>query len=100
MLLTQHGFIGNVATPIDLSYLADTVIMLRYFEFEGALKKAISVVKKRSGGHEETLREFRLVKDQGIQIGEPLTDFVGVTTGVPTYTGRQTSILGPSTNHE
>jgi circadian clock protein KaiC len=94
MLLTQHGFIGNVATPIDLSYLADTVIMLRYFEFEGALKKAISVVKKRSGGHEETLREFRLVKDQGIQIGEPLVDFVGVTTGVPTYTGRQASILG------
>jgi circadian clock protein KaiC len=94
MLLTQHGFIGNIATPIDLSYLADTVIMLRYFEFEGALKKAISVVKKRSGGHEETLREFRLVKDKGIQIGNPLVDFIGVTTGVPTYTGRQTSILG------
>jgi circadian clock protein KaiC len=94
LLLTQHGFIGNVATPIDLSYLADTVIMLRYFEFEGSLKKAISVVKKRSGGHEATLRELRLIKDKGIQIGDPLTGFVGVTTGVPTFTGRQSAILG------
>ena len=94
MLLTQHGFVGNVATPVDLSYLADTVIMLRYFEFEGALKKAISVVKKRSGGHEEMLRELRLVRGQGIQIGRPLAGFLGVTTGVPTYTGAGASILG------
>ncbi len=79
LLLTQHGFVGNVDTPVDLSYLADTVIMLRYFEFEGALKKAISVVKKRSGGHEETLRELRLVREQGIRIGAPLAGFVGVT---------------------
>ncbi|HTV51327.1 MAG TPA: ATPase domain-containing protein [Steroidobacteraceae bacterium] len=94
LLLTQHGFIGNVATPVDLSYLADTVIMLRYFEFEGALKKAISVVKKRSGGHEETLRELRLVRGSGIQIGAPLAAFSGVTTGVPSYSGNADTILG------
>jgi circadian clock protein KaiC len=94
LLLTQHGFVGNVATPVDLSYLADTVIMMRYFEFEGALKKAISVVKKRSGGHEETLRELRLVNGEGIQIGAPLSGFSGVTTGVPTYHGASETILG------
>lgn len=94
LLLTQHGFVGNVATPVDLSYLADTVVMLRYFEFQGSLKKAISVVKKRSGGHEETLRELRLVKGSGIEIGEPLTAFSGVTTGVPTYVGTPGQILG------
>ncbi len=93
LLLTQHGFVGNTATPVDLSYLADSVIMLRYFEFHGALKKAISVIKKRSGGHEETLRELRLVKGHGISIGAPLTEFVGVTTGVPTYTGSPSTIL-------
>lgn len=94
LLLTQHGFVGNVATPVDLSYLADTVVMLRYFEFQGALKKAISVVKKRSGGHENILRELRLVRGKGIDIGEPLAGFVGVTTGVPTFTGTSTAILG------
>jgi circadian clock protein KaiC len=93
LLLTQHGFVGDMATPVDLSYLADTVIVLRYFEFQGALKKAISVVKKRSGGHEETLRELRLVKGRGIAIGAPLTHFVGITTGVPTYTGNPSTIL-------
>lgn len=96
LLLTQHGFIGDVATPVDLSYLADTVIMLRYFEFNGALKKAISVVKKRSGGHEEMLRELRLVRGRGIDIGAPLAGFVGITTGVPTFVGKQGAILGES----
>ncbi len=94
LLLTQHGFVGNVATPVDLSYLADTVVMLRYFEFQGALKKAISVVKKRSGGHEETLRELRLIRDRGIEIGAPLVGFTGVTTGVPSFAGSAESILG------
>jgi circadian clock protein KaiC len=98
LLMTQHGIVGQVETPVDLSYLADTVIFLRYFEFSGALKKAISVVKKRSGGHEQTLRELRLVNGRGIVIGDPLEAFRGVTTGVPTYTGTGTALSGSLTH--
>ena len=73
-------------SPIDLSYLTDTVVLLRYFEFHGAVKKAISVIKKRSGAHEETIREFRL-SPSGVFVGPPLSAFQGVFTGVPTYIG-------------
>ena len=93
LLLAQQGIVGTVRTPVDVSYLADSVIMLRYFEFDGAMKKAISVVKKRSGGHEETIREFKLVSGQGLTVGEPLTGFRGVLTGVPSFFGTGTSIL-------
>jgi circadian clock protein KaiC len=93
LLLTQHGLVGTMHTPVDLSYLADCVIMLRYFEFDGAMKKAISVVKKRSGGHENTIREFKLVRGTGLVVGPALTGFRGVMTGVPTYVGKPSSIL-------
>lgn len=79
----QHGLVGAaMQAPVDASYLADTVLMLRYFETRGEVRQAISVIKKRGGQHERTIREFRL-ESGGIQVGEPLRDFRGVLTGVP-----------------
>jgi circadian clock protein KaiC len=83
MIVAQHGLMGtSVQSPVDLSYLADSVILTRYFELEGRVKKAISVVKKRSGAHEETIRELSLGQG-GIQVGEPLDKLRGILTGVP-----------------
>lgn len=83
LVVAQHGVIGsNMAAPIDTSYLADSVVLLRYFEYAGKVKKAISVVKKRSGEHEESIRELRLSRD-GIHLSEPLVQFRGILTGVP-----------------
>jgi circadian clock protein KaiC len=83
MVVAQRGLLGSgMQTPVDASYLADTVIALRYFEARGALKRAISVVKKRSGAHEDTLRELRL-SHGGVMLGEPLHDFHGVMSGIP-----------------
>lgn len=85
LVLAQHGLVGTaMASPVDVSYLADTVLMLRYFEAAGAVRRAISVVKKRTGYHENTIRELRMSPD-GITVGEPLSEFHGVLTGVPTY---------------
>jgi len=82
IILAQHGLVGPMGAPVDVSYLADTVILTRYFEARGAVKKAISVIKKRSGGHENTLRELSLTS-KGVVVGPPLTEFEGVLTGVP-----------------
>jgi circadian clock protein KaiC len=83
MVVAQKGLLGSgMQTPVDASYLADTVIALRYFEARGKLRRAISVVKKRSGAHEDTLRELRL-QHGGVQLGEPLHDFHGVMSGIP-----------------
>ena len=92
--LAQHGMIGQMSAPIDLSYLTDTVVLLRYFETMGEIRQAISVMKKRSGAHERTIRELRL-DSQGIRVGEPLKEFHGVLTGVPVYTGESTPLLLP-----
>jgi circadian clock protein KaiC len=73
-------------TPLDLSYLSDAVLMLRYFEHAGTVRRALSVVKKRSGNHEHTIREFRLTSG-GIKVGPPLTNFSGIFTGTPKYLG-------------
>jgi len=79
----QHGLIGmQMQTPVDASYLADSVVLLRYFEDEGEVKQAISVLKKRGGAHERTIRSFSL-DAQGIHVGEPLRNFRGILTGVP-----------------
>ena len=87
MTLVQRGIFGSpVADEAEVSYLADTVILLRYFEVQGAVRQAISVVKKRSGTHERTIREAR-VGVKGLHIGEPLSDFQGVLTGVPSFVG-------------
>ncbi len=83
MVVAQHGLLGsNMQAPVDTSYLADSVVLFRYFETEGRVKKAISVVKKRSGAHEETIREL-IFDSRGVHVGEPLSDFHGVLTGVP-----------------
>ena len=87
IIVAQHGLLGSViASPLDISYLGDTVIMLRFFEANGAVHKAISVVKKRTGGHEHTIREFEIT-DTELRVGPPLTAFRGVLTGVPEYNG-------------
>jgi circadian clock protein KaiC len=87
IIVAQHGVLGSViASPLDISYLADTVIMLRFFEAKGAVHKAISVVKKRTGGHEHTIREFEIT-DAELRVGPPLTAFRGVLTGVPEFVG-------------
>ncbi len=82
MVLAQQGVIGQMQSTVDLTYLADTVLLLRYFEAHGEVKQAVSLIKKRSGGHEHTIREFRIT-DDGIVVGEPLTGMQGVLTGVP-----------------
>jgi circadian clock protein KaiC len=87
MVIAQHGFLGSsIETPVDVSYLADTVMMLRYFETAGAVRHAISVIKKRSGPHEHTIRELNITSE-GIRIGNPLSQFRGVLTGLPIYEG-------------
>lgn len=84
LLMAQHGFVGNMEGPLDVSYLADTVLVTRYFEAAGRVRKAISVLKKRTGSHEDTIREFAL-STRGLRVGKPLTNFHGVLTGVPEY---------------
>ena len=75
MVVAQHGMMGtNMQSPVDTSYLADSVVLLRYFEYAGKVKKAISVVKKRSGAHEESIRELRF-DEKGIHLSEPLAQF-------------------------
>jgi circadian clock protein KaiC len=87
MVLAQSGMMGAaMSSPVDLSYLADNVMMFRYFEAGGRVRKAMSVVKKRSGEHEDTIRELHM-KDGRITVGEPLSNFRGVLTGVPTFLG-------------
>jgi circadian clock protein KaiC len=86
LVLAQHGLVGPVETPLDISYLSDSVIMLRYFEADGMVRRGLSVVKKRSGSHEHSIREFRLGSG-GMQIGLPLKGFRGILAGTPEYTG-------------
>jgi circadian clock protein KaiC len=93
ILMAQHGLVGPMGSPVDISYLADTVILTRFFEALGSVKKAISVIKKRSGPHETTIRELSMSRN-GITIGAPLTDFEGVLTGVPRFFGGRDKILG------
>jgi circadian clock protein KaiC len=92
LVLAQHGLVGPMQTPIDISYLSDAVLMLRYFEFEGTVRRALSVVKKRSGRHELTIREFQ-IGSHGISIGPPLKEFRGTFTGTPHYTGSASPLL-------
>ena len=95
LVLAQHGLVGPMDTPLDISYLSDAVMMLRYFEHEGTVRRALSVVKKRSGDHEHTIREFRLTR-RGIALGPPLRNFSGILSGTPTYTGDSNPLLGDS----
>ena len=92
MVLAQHGLVGPMGTTVDVSYLADTVILMRYFEAGGSVHKAISIIKKRSGPHETTIREFKM--EGGVQLGPPLEAFEGVLTGVPRFVGADAHMLG------
>ena len=91
----HQGMIGGAMnSPVDISYLADSVILLRYYETEGEVRQAISVVKKRGGQHERTIRDLKL-RPGRIEIGEPLRQFQGVLTGVPIYVESAASIEEP-----
>jgi circadian clock protein KaiC len=93
IILAQHGMVGAMMpVPIDLSYLADAIVLLRFFEADGEVRKAISVVKKRTGMHESSIRELKLGPDR-IQLGEPLRQFQGILTGVPQYVGPSKPLL-------
>ncbi len=86
LTVAQHGLVGDMRSPVDVTYLADTVVLLRYFEASGRVRRAISVIKKRTGAHEDTIREYRIGAG-GFRLGEPLTEFQGVLRGVPTLHG-------------
>jgi circadian clock protein KaiC len=92
LVLAQHGLVGPMDTPLDISYLSDSVLMLRYFEVAGTVRRALSVVKKRSGNHEHTIREYRLAEN-GIHLGPPLTNFSGVFTGTPRFIGDEATLF-------
>ena len=87
-VMSQQGMLGQMVTPIDVSYLADAVILLRFFEADGTVRKAISMVKRRAGTHEASIRELR-ISSAGIDVGEPLTGFRGILTGVPAFEPRR-----------
>ena len=92
LVLAQHGLVGAMQSPVDLTYLSDTVLLLRFFESAGELRRAISVLKKRTGGHEPSIREYRIDK-HGLRVGEPLHQFSGILTGVPTFAGGNEKLL-------
>ena len=85
-VMTQHGLVGSMQTAVDVSYLADTVVLLRYFEARGAVRKAISMMKKHASKHEAMIRELS-IDDRGIHVGNPLHDFRGILMGVPDFVG-------------
>lgn len=87
LILAQHGLVAELESPVDVSYLADAVVLLRFFESGGEVKQAISMMKKRSGRHERTIREFRLEEGKGIRLGPPLKQFHGVLSGAPVFHG-------------
>jgi circadian clock protein KaiC len=92
LTVAQHGLVGDMRAPVDVTCLADTVILLRYFEAAGRVRRAISVIKKRTSAHEDTIREYR-IGQSGIRLGEPLTNFQGVLRGVPEMIGVDKALM-------
>lgn len=92
-IIAQHGLLGAAESPVDLSYLADTVVNLRYFEALGEVKLALAVVKKCSGQHEKTIREFKLEAGSGLRVGPPIREFIGVLSGTPAFHGSAQQIM-------
>jgi circadian clock protein KaiC len=92
MTVAQHGLVGDMKASVDVTYLADTVILLRYFEALGKVRRAMSIIKKRTGAHESTIREYR-IDGRGLTIGAPLDGFQSVLRGVPIYTGEGKPLL-------
>jgi circadian clock protein KaiC len=96
LILAQHGLVAAAEAPVDLSYLSDTVVSLRYFEAHGEVRQAVAVIKKRSGQHERTIRELKLKPGKGLSIGEPLRDFQGILTGIPVFDGNKNQMITSS----
>jgi circadian clock protein KaiC len=92
LTVAQHGLVGDMKAPVDVTYLADTVILLRYFEAAGRVRRAISVIKKRTSAHEDTIREYSIGR-AGILLGDPLHGFQGVLRGVPELIHEQPTLL-------
>ena len=92
LTVAQHGLVGDMKSPVDVTYLADTVLLLRYFEATGQVRRAISVIKKRAGPHEHTIREYQ-IDDTGLSLGPPLAQFHGVLRGVPIFVGEDAGLL-------
>ena len=88
LTLAQHGFVGSMQSTVDISYLADTVLLFRYFEHAGEIRQALSVIKKRSGPHERSIRELAFTNSE-ISVGGPLKEFNGILTGVPNFVGNK-----------
>jgi circadian clock protein KaiC len=93
LVLAQHGLVAAAEAPIDLSYLSDAVVLLRFFEAAGEVKQSIAVIKKRSGPHEKTIREFKVQDGKGLWVGQPLKGFQGVLTGVPVFRSSDEEII-------
>jgi circadian clock protein KaiC len=93
LTVAQHGLVGDMKAPVDVTYLADTVLLLRYFEAAGQVRRAMSVIKKRSGGHEKSIRAFEIAAE-GLVVGPPLHDFHGVLRGVPNFVGKGSGLMG------
>jgi len=92
LTVAQHGLVGDMKAPVDVTYLADTVILLRYFEALGKVRRAVSVIKKRTGSHEDTIREFS-IGTNGLSLGGPLEGFQGILRGVPHFVGNTSPLL-------
>ncbi|TCL66407.1 circadian clock protein KaiC [Rhizobium sp. BK251] len=92
LTVAQHGLVGDMKTPVDVTYLADSVLLLRYFEAHGKVRRAVSVIKKRTGMHEGTIREYT-ISEGGLRLGAPLSEFQGVLRGVPTFMGAARPLL-------
>jgi circadian clock protein KaiC len=94
LVVAQQGIVGSqMQTPVDVSYIADVVVLFRFFEAKGQVRQAISVVKRRLGEHERTIREFRLSR-RGLEVGGPLADFHGILTGTPVFSGPEKPLMG------
>jgi circadian clock protein KaiC len=92
LVVAQHGLVGPMQTTVDLTYLSDGVVLLRFFEAGGDVRRAISMLKKRSGGHDSKIREYR-IDNGGVRVGNVLSDFHGVLTGVPVFAGTTSQLL-------
>ncbi len=92
LTVAQHGLVGDMKAPVDVTYLADTVILLRFFEAMGRVRRAVSIIKKRTGHHEDTIREYN-IGTTGLTLGAPLEGFQGILRGVPNFVGNATPLL-------
>ncbi|NPD65665.1 circadian clock protein KaiC [Lichenicola cladoniae] len=95
LILGQHGVLGDMRSDLDLSYLSDGILLFRFFESEGSIRSAVSVIKSRISAHEHTIREFKL-GSAGLQVGEALSDFEGLLSGMPSYKGQVSLLKEPA----